>query len=261
MNLANGVAGLCVGLAVGMTGVGGGSLMTPILVLLFGFAPSTAVGTDLWFAAITKIVGGTLHHRHGAVDTQVLRRLCVGSVPAALLTLSFMYWTNTGQSKEGFIVHALGGVLLFTAVMTLQRKRLQAFAARLRRAMPEAFKAAQPPLTVLAGAILGVLVSLTSVGAGALGTAMLLYLYPLRMENPARLVGTEIVHAIPLAIIAGIGHLFMGNVDLQLLLNLLLGSIPGVIVGSLVATKAPAGLLRAAISLILVAVSVRLIVS
>jgi uncharacterized membrane protein YfcA len=261
MNLTNGIAGLFVGMAVGLTGVGGGSLMTPILVLLFGFAPSTAVGTDLWFAAITKIVGGTLHHRHGSVDMQVLRRLCVGSIPAAAVTLAWMYSTGTGQNRQGFIIHALGGVLLFTAVMTLQRKRLQAFAARLRRTMPAAFTAAQPALTVLAGAILGVLVSLTSVGAGALGTAMLLYLYPLRMENPSRLVGTEIVHAIPLAIIAGLGHLFMGNVDVRLLGNLLLGSIPGVIVGSLVANRAPAGLLRAAISLILVAVSVKLILT
>jgi uncharacterized membrane protein YfcA len=261
MNLIDAIAGLCVGMAVGMTGVGGGSLMTPILVLLFGFAPATAVGTDLWFAAITKIFGGTLHHRHGSVDTQVLRRLCIGSIPAAVVTLTWMYTTGVGQNRQGFVVHALGGVLLFTAVMTLQRKRLQAFAARLRHTMPEAFKAAQPALTVLAGMILGILVSLTSVGAGALGTAMLLYLYPLRMENPSRLVGTEIVHAIPLAIIAGLGHLFMGDVNLKLLINLLLGSIPGVIIGSLVANRAPAGFLRAAISLILVAVSVKLILN
>jgi len=258
MNVLNAIAGFGVGVAVGMTGVGGGSLMTPILVLLFGFAPTTAVGTDLWFAAITKMVGGTMHNHHGSVDWQVLRRMCLGSVPASILTLLWMGLTHTGQSSHGLIIHALGAVLLVTAVAMLVRKRIQAYALRLRTTTAESFKSAQPLLTVLAGVVLGVIVPLTSVGAGALGTVMLLYLYPLRMTAP-RLAGTDIVHAIPLAVISGIGHLLMGNVDMGLLTNLLIGSIPGIVVGTLIANKSPEMFLRAVISVILVAVSIKLL--
>jgi uncharacterized membrane protein YfcA len=260
MNPSNILAGFGVGAAVGMTGVGGGSLMTPILVLLFGYAPVTAVGTDLWFAAITKIVGGTLHQRRGTVDWEVMRRLSLGSTPAAIATMTWMHFTGTGQSRQGLIVHALGLVLLLTAIVMLARRKLQAVGERLRTGTPDAFKRVQPPLTVLAGAILGVLVSLTSVGAGALGTVMLLYLYPLRM-TPSRLVGTDIVHAIPLTVVAGTGYLLMGDVDLPLLGNLLLGSIPGVIVGTAIASRAPEKFTRAAIALILAGVSSRLLVS
>lgn len=258
LNWVNTVAGFTVGAAVGMTGVGGGSLMTPILVLLFGFAPTTAVGTDLWFAAITKMVGGTMHQRKGTVDWQILRRLSAGSIPAALVTLTWMYMTHTANTKQGLIVHVLGAVLLLTAVAMLAHKRIQAFARRLRTGVPSVFKSIQPALTVVAGVILGVCVSLTSVGAGALGTAMLLYLYPLRM-NPSRLIGTDIVHAIPLAIIAGLGHLLMGNVDLVLLGNLLLGSIPGIFVGTMVAHRAPDGVLRTGIAVVLLVVSLKLL--
>jgi uncharacterized membrane protein YfcA len=258
MNVMNAVAGFGVGTAVGMTGVGGGSLMTPILVLLFGFAPTTAVGTDLWFAAITKMVGGTMHNHHGTVDWQVLRRLCLGSVPASIATLSWMSLTGADRSSHGIIIHALGAVLLITAIAMLVRKKIQSFAVRLRTTTAAAFITAQPPLTVLAGVILGVVVPLTSVGAGALGTVMLLYLYPLRM-TAARLAGTDIVHAIPLALIAGTGHLLMGNVDMSLLTNLLLGSIPGILVGTLIASKSPEMFLRAAIAVILVGVSIKLL--
>jgi uncharacterized membrane protein YfcA len=260
MNLTNAVAGFGVGAAVGMTGVGGGSLMTPILVLLFGFAPATAVGTDLWFAAITKIVGGGLHNHKGTVDWQVMRRLSLGSIPASIITLTWMDMTGRGQTHQGAIVHALGAVLLLTAAGMLLRRKIQSMAIHLRTATTEAFRRAQPPLTVLAGVILGVVVPLTSVGAGALGTVMLLYLYPLRM-NATRLAGTDIVHAIPLAIISGTGHLLMGNVEMRLLVNLLIGSIPGILVGTLIAAKSPEMLMRAAIAIILVIVSVKLLLS
>ena len=258
MNLPNAIAGFLVGTAVGMTGVGGGSLMTPILVLLFGFAPATAVGTDLWFAAITKMVGGTLHNRQGTVDWQVLRRMCLGSIPASIITLIWMAVNRQSQTTHGTIVHALGAVLLLTAVAMLARKKIQSIGVRMRTTTAAAFISAQPVLTVLAGAVLGVIVPLTSVGAGALGTVMLLYLYPLRM-NPARLAGTDIVHAIPLAIIAGTGHLLMGNVDTKLLINLLMGSIPGICLGSLIATRSPEIFMRGAISVILVLVSTKLL--
>lgn len=260
MNAINALAGFGVGAAVGMTGVGGGSLMTPILVLLFGFAPSTAVGTDLWFAAITKMFGGTLHNHNGTVDWQVLKRMSFGSIPASIITLIWMDLTSRGQTTHGTIVHALGAVLLVTAVAMLARKKIQSFAVRLRTTTAEAFMAAQPWLTVLAGVVLGVVVPLTSVGAGALGTVMLLYLYPLRM-NPSRLAGTDIVHAIPLAVIAGTGHLLMGNVDMKLLLNLLLGSIPGILVGTLINSKSPEKVMRATIAVILSGVSVKLLMA
>lgn len=260
MNVATAVAGFGVGAAVGMTGVGGGSLMTPLLVLLFGYAPATAVGTDLWFAAITKIVGGSFHHHKGTVDWQVVRRLSTGSIPACVLTLVWMDLTRHSQSSHGAIVHALGGVLLLTAAAMLARRKLRSLALRLKPATADAMLAAQPLLTVGAGVILGILVPLTSVGAGALGTVMLLYLYPMRL-SPARLAGTDILHAIPLAVISGTGHLLMGNVQPTLLVNLLLGSIPGILLGSLISTKAPALLLRVAIAVILVTVSVKLLLS
>ncbi len=260
MNALNTAAGFGVGLLVGLTGVGGGSLMTPILVLLFGVAPATAVGTDLWFAALTKIVGGTVQHRRGMVDWQVVGRLSLGSLPAAVLTLLWMHASGSARVSQGLILQALGGVLLLTAAAMVFKRRMQAVGQALRSTAPVSFKRAQPALTVLAGAILGGLVTLTSVGAGALGTVMLVYLYPFRM-TPARLVGTDIVHAIPLTLVAGTGHLLLGHVDFVLLGTLLLGSIPGIVLGSLLSSRAPEGLLRAAIAAVLVAVGAKLVFS
>jgi len=258
MNWLNSVAGFGVGIAIGMTGVGGGSLMTPLLVLLFGFAPVTAVGTDLWFATVTKIVGGALHNRLGTVDWQVMRRMSLGSIPACVITLIWMYKTRTVQTSHGLIIHALGGILLLSAIAMLTRKKIHSLATRLRTTTAESFVRAQPWLTVGAGVILGVAVPLTSVGAGALGTAMLLYIYPLRMK-PARMAGTDIVHAVPIATISGLGHLIMGNVDLRLLCSLLIGSIPGILLGTLIATKSSEKFLRTALALILGTVSIKLL--
>jgi hypothetical protein len=259
MTWLNAFAGFCVGLLVGMTGVGGGSLMTPILVLLFGVAPASAVGTDLWFAAITKSVGGTLHHQKGSVDWQVLRRLWTGSLPAAVITLIWMHQTGIAQSKPRILLVALGGVLIVSSVGMLFMARTHRVAKALRTKAPEKFRAAQPPITVLAGAILGCLVTLTSVSAGALGTVLLLYLYPLRMK-PARLVGTDIVHAIPVTVVAGLGHMMMGNVNFALLGNLLIGSVPGITIGALLASRARPMHLRTAISILLVIVGVKLLI-
>ncbi len=254
----NTLAGFGVGLMVGITGVGGGALMTPILVLLFGVAPAAAVGTDLWFAAITKMAGGAVHHHNGSVDWQVFRRLCLGSLPASLATLAWLHFGQVAQMKHGLLLHALGGVLLLTAAAMLFKKQTHAASMALRSQAPEQFKRAQPALTVLAGAVLGFLVTLTSIGAGALGAVLLLSLYPFRMK-PARLVGTDIVHAIPLTIVAGTGHLLMGHVDLLLLGKLLLGSLPGVVLGSLIGTRTPESLLRPAIAVVLTAVSMKLL--
>lgn len=258
MDWMNTVAGFGVGIMVGITGVGGGALMTPILVLLFGVAPAAAVGTDLWFAALTKLVGGAAHHRKGTVDWQVFRRLCAGSLPAALATLAWLQATGASQMKNGLILKALGAVLVLTALAMLFKKQTHAIGQRLRSNAPERFKSAQPALTVVAGAILGFLVTLTSVGAGALGAVMLLYLYPFRMKPPV-LVGTDIVHAIPLTLVAGTGHLLMGHVDFTLLGALLLGSVPGILLGTHIGSRWPEHLLRSAIAAVLVAVGVKLV--
>ena len=254
----NAVAGFGVGTIVGITGVGGGSLMAPILVLLFGVAPASAVGTDLWFAAITKAVGGWVHHQKGGVDTQVLKLLCWGSLPAAVLTLACLQWAHGARLQNQVLLTALGAVLLLTAVAMVFKKRAQQFGQKLRDVSPVDFKRWQPALTVVAGAILGLLVTLTSIGAGALGTVMLVYLYPYRM-TPKRLVGTDIVHAIPLTIVAGTGHLLMGNVNLLLLGQLLLGSVPGIVIGSLLAGKLPETGLRWAIAVVLTIASLKLL--
>ena len=258
MNSISILAGFGVGMLVGLTGVGGASLMTPILVLFFGVAPTSAVGSDLWFAAITKIVGGAVLQKKGSVDWEILRRLWLGSLPAAIVTLLWMNHVGIGQIKPRLILVTLGAVLLLTALAMAFKARTHAAAMILRSRNPQEFKRVQPGLTVLAGAILGVLVTLTSVGAGALGTAMLLYLYPLRMR-PARLVGTDIVHAIPLTLVAGIGHLILGDVNFTLVGNLLLGSIPGVVLGSLFGGRIPERALQTAIAIVLSAVSVKLI--
>lgn len=252
------LTGFAVGTLVGLTGVGGGALMTPLLVLLFGVAPATAIGTDLWFAALTKIVGGTVHGYKGSVDWEVVKRLAMGSLPAALATLLTLHWSGASRVRPELLMNTLGIALVVTAGAMLFNRRLHALGQDLRTRLPGDFKRAQPLLTVLAGAILGCLVTLTSVGAGALGAVMLVYLYPFRMK-PARLVGTDIAHAIPLTLLAGSGHLAMGNVDLPLLGSLLSGSIPGILLGALLAHRAPDALLRGTIAVVLLAVGIKMI--
>lgn len=251
------LAGFGVGVMVGLTGVGGGALMTPLLVLLFGVAPAAAIGTDLWFAALTKMAGGALHHSRGTVDWEVFRRLSLGSLPTAIGTLWWLHATGASQMRSAMLMHALGVVLLLTAVAMLFKSRTHGIGLRLRAHAPDAFKAAQPVLTVAAGAVLGFLVTLTSIGAGALGAVMLVYLYPFRM-TPARLVGTDIVHAIPLTIVAGTGHAWMGNVQVGLLGMLLLGSVPGVLIGAHFSSRAPEKFIRPAIATVLVAVGLKM---
>lgn len=260
LDFNTGLAGLVVGCVVGITGVGGGALMTPILVLLFGVAPQTAVGTDLLYASLTKVFGTAVHHNHGTVDWQVVRRLAYGSLPAAALTLAWMSMNDVNRVKDGFIIDAVGVALIITALGMLFKDWLQGLGRKLRvsEGSQEKFKHVQPVLTVACGAVLGVLVTLTSIGAGALGTVMLVYLYPLRL-SAHKLVGTDLAHAIPLALIAGLGHLTLGNVDYRLLLNLLVGSIPGVLIGAMISTRAPMTLIRYAIALVLGAVAVKML--
>ncbi|OYU32025.1 MAG: hypothetical protein CFE39_05525 [Comamonadaceae bacterium PBBC2] len=257
MDLMLVVAGAVTGFLVGLTGVGGGALMTPLLLLLFGVAPLTAVGTDLWFAALTKIFATRVHHNHGLIDWPVVRRLWLGSLSASVLTLVWMKLNPVDENAVSFLKMAIAAAVLLTAVGILFQKQLQAVGRRLRTTDAEHFKAWQPGLTVLAGAVLGVLVTLTSVGAGALGAVFLAYLYPLRL-TPPRLIATDIVHAIPLALFAGTGHLLMGNVNFGLLGNLLLGSVPAVLLGAVLSARLPHAVLRMALAAVLLAVGAKL---
>lgn len=227
----NELAGFLVGTVVGFTGVGGGALMTPILLFFFGVAPQTAVGTDLLFAAITKFAGSLVHGSRGSIDWLVLRRLCYGSLPAAALTLYVLHGQRIDGEVQTVILRTLGIALALTSLSVLFKNQMHLIGRKLRIGRPERFKRFQGPLTIFAGTILGALVTLTSVGAGALGAVMLLYLYPLRL-TPAKLVGTDLAHAIPLTLVAGLGHLSLGNIDTPLLGGLLTGSIPGVLLGS-----------------------------
>ncbi|WP_093665368.1 sulfite exporter TauE/SafE family protein [Sphingomonas gellani] len=250
------LAGVLVGLLVGLTGVGGGSLMTPLLVLAFGFHPATAVGTDLLYASVTKTVGTTVHGWRGTVDWRVVGRLALGSVPAALLSLLMLSHMGERTGEAGHLMATLlGATLLVTAIATLFRQRLVGWlVARLGTAEG----ARLTLLTAALGAVLGVLVSLTSVGAGALGMTALLVLYPRHALKS--LVGSDIAHAVPLTLLAGIGHWLLGSVDLSLLASLLLGSIPGIIVGSLLASTVKEGVLRPILAVTLLLVGVKLLV-
>lgn len=252
------VAGAATGLLVGLTGVGGGALMTPLLLLIFGVAPLTAIGTDLWFAAITKMFASRVHHGHGLIDWQVVRRLWLGSLTASTLTLIWMKLHPVDQSAVALLKTSIAFAVLLTAMGIMFQKPLHALGQKLRTTDATHFKVWQPILTIAAGALLGVLVTLTSVGAGALGAVFLAYLYPFRL-TPPRLIATDIAHAIPLAIFAGTGHLLMGGLDFGLLGNLLLGSIPAVIVGAMLSARLPHAFLRIALALVLTAIGFKLI--
>jgi uncharacterized membrane protein YfcA len=234
------LSGLAVGFLVGLTGVGGGSLMTPLLVLVFHIHPTTAVGTDLLYAAATKTVGTGVHGFKKTVQWDIVGRLALGSVPATAATLWFLSLQGKGaDAPHGLITIVLGWALVLTAIAVLFRKTIVAFFAT----ESEKLEPGQTMvLTVILGAILGVLVSLTSVGAGALGMTVLLVLYPKR--DVAQLVGSDIAHAVPLTLLAGLGHWMMGTVNWSLLGSLLTGSIPGIIIGSLLAARTPDGVLR-----------------
>ena len=260
MNWALVAAGALTGFVVGVTGVGGGSLMTPLLLLVFGVAPSAAVGTDLWFSGITKIFAARVSHEKNLVDWQVARRMWLGSLTGSVATTLALRSFTTGADTQHVLRMAIGISICVTSLGLLLQKPLHTLGHTLRTTHVDSFKAAQLPLTVLAGLVLGVLITLTSVGAGALGVVMLTYLYPLRL-TPQRLVATDIVHAIPLTLVAGVGHLFLGDVDPVLLCTLLVGSIPLVIAGAVVSSKLPALALRIALSVVLVCVALKMLLS
>jgi uncharacterized protein len=250
------LAGFLVGSLVGLTGVGGGSLMTPLLVLLFGFHPSTAVGTDLLYASITKSVGTVVHGRRQTVDWKIVGGLACGSVPAAIATLFVMSQVGTMGGHDRLVLNLLlGAALLLTSFAVFFRPFILRWAGPRLEGVGAA---GVSRWTILLGATLGVLVSITSVGAGALGTTALLILYP---KLPvSRIAGSDIAHAVPLTLIAGIGHWFLGSVDFVLMGALLIGSIPGVIIGSMLASRSSDAVLRPLLAATLLVVSVRLLI-
>lgn len=249
------LSGLGVGVLVGITGVGGGSLMTPVLVLLFGIHPVTAVGTDLLYAATTKTFGTAVHGASGTVAWRIVGLLALGSLPATLLTLQLLISLGAPSDSVSHLISVvLGVVLLLTAATLIFRGRILAWAQG-RTRQPSARTAAV--LTVLTGAALGLLVSISSVGAGAIGVTVLILLYP--ALPTARIVGTDIAHAVPLTLVAGIGHWLIGSVDWPLYGSLIAGSIPGVILGSVMAARVSERWIRPVLAAILIVVGGRLL--
>lgn len=251
------VAGLVVGFIVGLTGVGGGSLMTPIL-LWFGISPTTAVGTDLLYAAFTKMGGIFVHNKKKNINWSITGWLSLGSIPAAMLTLWILHNIKSDISViNSLIKYSLGWALLFTSIVILFKKKLLVLSQKHAGDKFHSESKTQNGLTVAIGVLLGVTVTLTSIGAGALGTVTLFFLYPL-LPTP-RLVGTEIAHAVPLTLVAGIGHASMGNLDFTLLGQLLTGSLPGIYIGSMLSGKIPDFYLRNAIAIMLFFVGYKLV--
>jgi uncharacterized membrane protein YfcA len=249
------LSGFFVGVLVGMTGVGGGSLMTPLLILLFGVHPTTAVGTDLLFAASTKTVGTLVHGAARTVDWTLVGLLAIGSVPATLITLIVLSRFDLhGATAQHIVALALGVVLFVTAAFLIMGKSIrERYASRLTNLDARSISI----FTVILGLVMGVLVTATSVGAGAIGVTVLLLLHP---KMPvARVVGSDIAHAVPLTLLAGLGHWFLGSINWSLLGTLLIGSVPGIVVGSYVAGHARDGVVRITLAVVLIVVAIRLI--
>ncbi len=233
------VAGFIVGLLVGLTGVGGGSLMTPILMFFFSIKPAVAVGTDLLYASITKTAGIFAHGKLGNIDWRIVKLLSAGSIPASLATIKF----------------SLGIALIFTSIAVLLRTKLMSLLAE-GEWIPAKYVA---PLTIILGIILGGLVTLTSVGAGALGVTTLIILYP--HKKLTTIVGTDIAHAVPLTLVAGLGHASLGTINYELLGVLLIGSIPGIWIGSHLSSRVTEKWIRIALSAILIYVGLKLVLA
>ncbi|PIV91180.1 MAG: hypothetical protein COZ20_03195 [Gallionellales bacterium CG_4_10_14_3_um_filter_54_96] len=252
------VSGFGVGLIVGVTGVGGGSLMTPLLVLFFGVSPATAVGTDLLYASLTKTMGAWVHSKRGTVDWKVVGLLAMGSLPAALVTILMLkYLALDEKTLRSVVTSVLSVALLLTAVVLLFKEQIMKIGRRRDGTMYELHHRYLPTATIATGVVVGSLVTVSSIGAGVLGTVALLFLYP---RLPAvKIVGTDIAHAVPLTALAGMGHLALGTVDLVLLGSLLLGSLPGIYIGSHLSAKVPERVLRPLLAMMLLIIGLKMV--
>jgi len=250
------VSGFAVGLLVGLTGVGGGSLMTPLLTLLFGVSPTVAVGTDLAFASVTKVAGTFAHRYKGNVHWHIVRNLCIGALPAAVLTtLALKHFGGLGAEIGQLIRYSIAGSVMLTVIALIFRRRMQNW----MNAHPsrQLHGAKQTAATIISGSILGTLVTISSIGAGAIGATILVLLYP--RLSPAEIAGTDIAYAVPLTAIAALGHWWLGSIDWELLAMLLLGSVPGITIGSLVSRSIPEKVLRVLLASVLTTVAVKLV--
>lgn len=244
-------AGLVVGIAVGATGVGGGSLMTPILIMFYGISPALAVGTDLLFASISKAFGVVLHGRNGSLDWRIVRWMATGSVPATFLTLLFLHNFPKGDQLDDIIKLTLAIAIIITATFALFQDQLMRLIKRGNGGeIRELSERKQFQFTVLSGILVGTLVTISSVGAGVIGMMLLLLIYP--KHAPIRLVGSDLAHAVIITGIAGIGHASLGTVNYSLLGYLLIGALPGIYIGSKIGFRLSEKLLKRVIAGLLI---------
>jgi len=250
------LAGAAVGLAVGITGIGGGSLMTPLL-LLFGFPPNVAIGTDLLYAAMTKAGGVISHQNERNIHWPIVIKLASGSLPAAILTsLSLGYFFNDANDYSHVLTSALGIMLVLTSCVIFFRQALKKDNDKQHKTQGFAHKHSTP-ITVIMGILLGVFVTLSSVGAGAIGAAILIMLYP--HLHARHIIGVDIAHAVPLTLIAGFAHLLLGNVDFLLLASLLTGSLPAIFIGTKLGKHIPNRILQPILASILMGLGLKFV--
>ncbi|WP_293776591.1 sulfite exporter TauE/SafE family protein [uncultured Oxalicibacterium sp.] len=250
------VSGFAVGLLVGLTGVGGGSLMTPLLTLLFGIHPTVAVGTDLAFASVTKVAGTFAHRYKGNVHWDIVRLLCIGALPAAVVTTLVLKYVGGLSDEIGHIIrYSIAGSVMLTVIALIFRKHIQNWVNAHPERQLHGRKLAAA--TIISGVILGTLVTISSIGAGAIGATILVLLYP--RLSPAEIAGTDIAYAVPLTAIAALGHWWLGSINWELLATLLLGSVPGITIGSLLSRAIPEKVLRALLAVVLTTVAVKLV--
>ena len=256
MTLSFVFSGFAVGLLVGMTGVGGGSLMTPMLTLLFGVSPSVAVGTDLAFAAITKSAGTFTHRLRGTINWHIVKLLCFGALPSAVLATLWLKEFGAFNKEIGLIIrYSIASSVLLTVAALLFKSKIMTWI----NAHPE-YQLQGKNLayaTIISGAVLGALVTISSIGAGAIGATLLVILYP--RLSPAEIAGTDIAYAVPLTTIAAFGHWYLGSIDWTLLATLLVGSVPGITLGSWIARAVPERFLRGLLATTLTTVAAKLI--
>jgi len=253
------ITGFFVGFIIGMTGVGGGSLMTPILVLVFGIKPAIAVGTDLLYAAITKSGGVFVHHKHGNIQWKIVILLSIGSIPASICSIFIIkHLDASGINYDDLIMTTLSVALILTALLLFTRNQLHKLSEKEQfNAIKIIHRKYRKPVTIIAGVLIGVLVTLSSVGAGVIGAAFLFFLYP--RYRAIQIVATDLAHAIPITTIAGMGHAHIGTVDFILLGSLIIGSLPGIYLGSHFGTFLPDKLMRPILASMLLVIGIRLV--